>query len=74
MFHVDTMAYLFEHHHPGKLKSIPWPVCEKCGLVYLRNPFTEWSIKNGCNSKEHPQYLQKRVLLVEQHQKLIAKK
>lgn len=62
-------AYKMEPHHPVKWKGIPWVVCQKCGLVYLRNPLTEWSIKHGCNSSDHPQFKLKRVQLVEQHQK-----
>jgi hypothetical protein len=29
-------------------------VCSRCGLVALRNEFTDWSIKMGCNSNDHP--------------------
>lgn len=35
-------------------------LCSRCGLVLLRNEFTEWSIKMGCLSSEHPQYEQVR--------------
>lgn len=50
------MSYVYEPHKPGKRKGIPWPVCCYCGLVYLNNEFTRWSVKKGCNSREHPGY------------------
>jgi hypothetical protein len=31
-------------------------VCSNCGLVALRNEFTDWSIRMGCLSADHPQY------------------
>lgn len=31
-------------------------VCDNCGLVGLRNTFTDWSIKMGCLSHLHPSY------------------
>lgn len=43
-------------HSPHVVKGIPWRVCRGCGLVYLRNPLTEWCIRQGCNHDEHPGY------------------
>lgn len=45
-----------EQHKPIKIKHIPWFVCVKCGLVYLKNKFTGWCINKGCYYDEHPGY------------------
>jgi hypothetical protein len=44
-----------ESHSPrmiGKSKrssvSISWPVCTRCGLIYLKNKTTEQAIRRGC--------------------------
>jgi hypothetical protein len=37
-------------------KRIGKQVCALCGLVGLRNEFTDWSIRVGCMSSDHPQY------------------
>jgi hypothetical protein len=51
------MKYVFEAHDPVKrFKRLSWLVCKYCGLVYLNNRFTKWSIKKGCNSSDHPDY------------------
>jgi hypothetical protein len=50
------VIYEYEPHFVTKIKNIPWGVCNKCGLVYLSNIFTKWSIKKGCNSEDHPEY------------------
>lgn len=50
------VKYTFEKHSPATIKGIPWLVCKNCGLVYLRNRFTAWSIKQGCNSDYHRDY------------------
>lgn len=43
--------------HSFKLNSrIGKSVCSNCGLVSLRNEFTDWSVRMGCMSSEHPQY------------------
>lgn len=34
-------------------KSIPWLVCSGCGLVRLRNAFTDWCVARGCDYDEH---------------------
>jgi hypothetical protein len=57
-----TEPYTMEHHAPVKLRSIPWLVCRKCGLVYLKNPFTAWCVKHGCNSEDHPSYARQRAM------------
>jgi hypothetical protein len=38
-------------HKPKTLGSksrIPWPVCARCGLMYLRNDATKRAIRQGC--------------------------
>ena len=32
--------------------SIPWPICTRCGLVYLRNEATAKAVKKGCPRDE----------------------
>lgn len=50
------MTYTFEPHKWGNRKAISWAVCEHCGLLLLNNKFTQWAVKNGCNSNDHPEY------------------
>jgi hypothetical protein len=50
------ITYSFEAHSPTKLKNTPWLYCKYCGLVYLRNPITNWCIKMGCNYRYHKDY------------------
>ncbi len=35
-------------------------VCSRCGLLALKNQFTQWSVDKGCFSDLHPQYENKR--------------
>jgi hypothetical protein len=37
-------------------KRIGKQVCSNCGLVGLRNVFTDWSIRIGCLASEHSSY------------------
>lgn len=53
--------YKFEPHNP-KGKIVGKDYCVKCGLLYLRNEFTQWAIKMGCNNEDHPQHAQIRKL------------
>lgn len=48
------MSYTYEPHSFKKRKGIPWLVCQHCGLVCVRNSFTAWAVKVGCNNNEHP--------------------
>lgn len=54
-------AYKFEAHVPKKRKNVSWPVCAHCGLIYLRNPFTDWAVRMGCNNNDHPNYQKHRM-------------
>lgn len=53
-------VFKYEAHSPKKRKHVAWSVCSKCGLIYLNNDFTRFSIKNGCNSNDHPGYAKAR--------------
>jgi len=53
---MSSEPYKFEPHRPSKLASLPWMHCQKCGLVYLRNAFSQWAIRMGCNNEDHPQH------------------
>jgi hypothetical protein len=50
------MKYEYEPHSVSKMKGIPWSVCNRCGLIYLHNDFTQWAIKKGCNNEDHQEY------------------
>lgn len=57
-----------EHNFQKRFRSIPWLVCTKCGLVRLRNPFTDWCVRQGCNAEDHPQYEQIKKQLTRQEE------
>jgi hypothetical protein len=48
-------------------KRIGKQVCKSCGLVNLRNNFTEWSIRMGCMSSDHPSYESARQKMTKLH-------
>jgi hypothetical protein len=52
-------AYKYEAHE-FKRRAAGKLYCTYCGLFSLNNPFTEWSIRMGCNHRDHPQYESKR--------------
>jgi len=53
--------YKYEPHGPWiLLNGVGKSYCLGCGLVNLNNDFTRWCVRMGCNSDEHPQYIQKR--------------
>jgi hypothetical protein len=60
--------YVFEAHHFGRLKGIPWSVCLKCGHVDFTNHLSMWVRKMGCDAKWHPDWRRVRVSLVRKHQ------
>lgn len=43
-------------HSFKRTKSMPWPWCQRCGLVLLHNAATEWCRQRGCDYDEHPDY------------------
>lgn len=38
-----------EAHQWVKWKSIPWLVCKRCGLVWLKNLATSLAVRKGCD-------------------------
>lgn len=51
----EKFEYTLEAHSPQRSKSIPFAlVCKHCGLIYLKNDFTRWAIRMGCNNRYHP--------------------
>lgn len=47
--------YKFEpHDFRGRILN--WNYCINCGLIALKNDFTQWAIKKGCNNEDHPEY------------------
>ena len=53
---IDMEQYSLEPHRPTNIKGISWRICAYCGLIYLNNPLTKWSIEKGCNNKDYPGY------------------
>jgi len=51
-------VYKMEAHNAGMIKGIPWQVCKKCGLVYLRNDISKLAIRLGCNHELHQEFKQ----------------
>jgi hypothetical protein len=56
--YVEEKYKFVPHHFKGRVCGKQY--CTKCGLVALNNPFSQWSIKMGCNSEYHSQYKQMR--------------
>lgn len=54
------IKYTYEAHSPVFLKEASCYYCRYCGLVYLKNKFTKWCIRMGCNHNYHPQYKKMR--------------
>lgn len=52
----EKETYTFEPHKLKMIKRIPWPICQYCGLVFLKNKVSRWCIKNGCNYSLHRDY------------------
>ena len=53
----EKQVYTYEPHRPAKVVScIPWMVCSRCGLVYLKNAATAWCVQKGCNAADHLGY------------------
>lgn len=48
--------YKYEAHSWGNLKGIPWRCCKHCGLLWLRNEFSDWCARMGCNADDSPQW------------------
>lgn len=55
-----SKGFEVEPHRFIKYKVLPWPICVHCGLIYLKNDFTDWAVKHGCTNTEHPSYQTKR--------------
>lgn len=54
------MIFQVNPHKFCKRKYVPWLVCQGCGLIALRNPFSEWCVKMGCDYEDHPDFKNKR--------------
>jgi hypothetical protein len=52
----EIIKYEYEPHSPTQMRNMPWLYCRHCGLLYLKNDFTRWCIKMGCDHKYHPGY------------------
>jgi hypothetical protein len=42
--------------HNFKGRIIGYAYCQACGLIKLRNDFTQWAIAKGCKNSDHPDY------------------
>lgn len=63
----EPEQYRMEPHKFGPLKGVPYPVCQRCGCVALKNLLTGFAIKMGCEWTIHPKYAWARVELVRKH-------
>lgn len=54
------MSYTMEPHRWKPMKGISRDRCVKCGLLALRNKFSEWCARMGCEHAEHPAYKRQR--------------
>lgn len=55
--------YQADPHHfvpMGKKSRVPYLYCVSCGLINMKNEFSEWAVRMGCNHKDHPSYENKR--------------
>lgn len=50
------MNFLIEPHKWAKMDGVGRERCVKCGLMALRNPLSQFCIKQGCDHEEHPRY------------------
>lgn len=54
--------YKLEHHNFNmKLRGTAYQYCCKCGLVAMKNDFSQWHQRMGCNAHDHPNYERERV-------------
>lgn len=49
-------VYTLEPHTWKSVRFFSWPVCSYCGLVLLKNDFTRWADRMGCNHTLHRDY------------------
>jgi hypothetical protein len=57
---IQREPYKYAPHSWGYLKAAGRNICNHCGLVRLKNDFTEWCVKMGCNNADHPGYKAQR--------------
>lgn len=49
--------YQYEpHNFSGRTPGNAYVHCVKCGLIMMKNGFSQWAQKVGCNAKYHPSY------------------
>ena len=51
--------YLYVPHIFRTPKRGGKAICQRCGLVALKNPLTQWSIEKGCYFEDHPENINK---------------
>lgn len=51
----EPEVYKMEAHNWGH-KIGHWPVCQKCGLIMMKNDFSDWAVRIGCFNRLHPSY------------------
>lgn len=58
----DNEPYKMVGHSLHKTKKNPWLLrCRWCGLVAMKNRFSLWALRVGCENRKHPQYKQEWV-------------
>lgn len=57
----DKEPYKMEPHNFNmRLRGSAYIYCGKCGLIMMRNDFSQWFQKMGCNAADHPSYASQR--------------
>lgn len=54
----EEISYKYEAHSIIPLKNTPWLYCKYCGLLVLKNKFSQWCYRMGCLNEYHNQYSQ----------------
>lgn len=54
--HKETRTYKMVGHSWSPLKGVGKNYCTNCGLVALRNQFTDFCVDKGCNYDVHSSY------------------
>lgn len=53
--------YKFEaHSFTKKVRGSAYMFCSKCGTVMMKNDFSLWWQRMGCNAQDHPNYSNER--------------
>lgn len=58
---ADKEPYKLEPHNFNcKMRGNAYLYCGKCGAVMMKNGFSQWWQRMGCNAADHPNYQKER--------------